>query len=143
MSRRHSGFYSALRATERVARQVAAAQRRGAAMHRRQAAAAARAVREADREKRRLQALQRVAHLGNRQAEVDALNRDLSDQVSELASLLASGLAHAGPLDFELLKHEPDTTQFDPGKLGIAEPAPSVDKYLPPPLEGLHTLLPW
>ncbi len=34
-------------------------------------------------------------------------------------------------------------TAFQPGKLAIAERAPSVDTYVPAALDGLHRLLPW
>ena len=114
-----------------------------AAAQRRAAAAAARATREAERERRRLAALERKHHLEDRQAEVDSLNNDLAEQVHELGTLLASGLDAAAPLDFGSLKREPDQTPFQPGKLAVPEPAPAVDKYLPAPLEGLASLLPW
>src|SRR5262245_48443885 len=117
MSRRHSGLYTALRAGERVARQVAAAQRR-------QAAATARAQREAVRAALLQRAMERQRHVGNRQAQVEQLNRDLADQLEELGGLLSSGLASAQPLSFDDLKHEPDKTPFDPGKLGQSVPAP-------------------
>jgi restriction system protein len=114
-----------------------------AAAQRRAAAAAVRAKREAEREQRRLAALERKHHLEDRQAEVDGLNNDLAEQVHELGTLLHSGLDAAAPLDFGSLKRAPDQTPFQPGKLAVPEPAPTVDKYLPVPLEGLASLLPW
>jgi restriction system protein len=113
------------------------------AEQRRRAAAVARATREAEREKRRLQASHRQQHLGSRQTQTDALNADLAEQIEEFKTLLASGLASAVPLDFDSLKHSTDSSPFQPGKLGVVEPPPSIDKYLPAPLHGLHAVLPW
>lgn len=75
--------------------------------------------------------------------QVDSLNTDLADQIEELTSLLSAGLAAARVLDFATLKREPEMTPLVAGRLGIAEPAPTADKYLPASLEGLHQFLPW
>jgi hypothetical protein len=40
------------------------------------------------------------------------------------------------------LKRKPDDAQFQPGKLGVRERPPALDRYVPPPLTGLLRFLP-
>ena len=136
MSRRRGFLYAVIKASEAAARQHAVAERR-------QAAETSRAAREREREVRRLAAFDRAQHVVHGERQVNSLNTDLAEQIEELSTLLSAGLVAVTPLDFATLKREPDTPPFQPGKLGIAERPPSVDNYLPPPLAGLHALLPW
>lgn len=124
-------------------RRLAAAIRPYAPTERRQAAAAARAVREREREDRRRATLDRSHRVLQGERQVKSLNADIAGQIEELTTLLPAGLAAAEPLDFATLKHEPDTSAFDPGTLRVEEPEPTADKYLPAPLGILHGLIPW
>src|SRR5262249_26750508 len=134
---RHRNFLSqAIRVSGAVARQHAAAVRR-------EQVASARAQRERERELRRRALADRQSYLANRASEAETLNEDLIEQVDELRTLLTTALRDAKPLNFGLLKWQPDETPFDAGRLATVEPPPTADKYVPPALVGLSRLLPW
>src|SRR5437773_2556227 len=97
---------------------------------RRQVAASARAAREHEREARARRPLDRLQYVRHEQ-QVESLNADVAEQIGQLSTLLAAGLAAAKPLDFVTLKHEPDTRPFAPGKSRVKESEPTADKYLP------------
>ena len=136
MAARRSFLSTAIRVGEAVARQHAAAQRR-------QGAAEARATRESAREQLRR------AFDSKRQLQLDAtrqveqLNSAVSAQIDALTSLLASGINATGPLDFERLKFADPEPPFECHVPPATEPAPVLDTYLPPPLQGLLAVLPW
>jgi restriction system protein len=135
MSRRHGFVYAALKASQAAARHNAAAARR-------RATAVARAERDAARAAKQATTLSRQNHLQQRAEEVESLNEDLEQQVEELTTLLSTGLAAAEPLNFGTLKRQPGMNPFTPGKLAQKVPEPTLDRYMPPPLTGLHKLLP-
>ena len=137
MARRH-GFLSAVLKANRVAQR-----------QRRDAATAARAVRERARQVRQTAVLNKQLqceaereHVRQQEQEFEDLNSDLDQQVEELNALLAAGLGAAGPVDFGALKREPENPPFQPGHLAVHEPAPSLDRYTPPPMTGLRRFLP-
>jgi restriction system protein len=88
---------------------------------RQQAALTKQQQREAERE-----------YIRQQEEEVERLNFDVEQQMSELDSLLSKGLSAAGPLDFQILKQRPEIPPFQPGKLAEIEPAPSLKDYVPP-----------
>src|SRR5712691_86631 len=142
MSRRHGFLYAALKASQAAQRQLDATQRR-------QAAALARAERDRARQSRHAVALNKQLqretereHVRQQEEEVESLNSDLEERVQDLTELLAVGLSSAGALDFDTLKRTPEEPPFQPGKLAVREPGPSVDRYTPPPLTGLYKFLP-
>jgi restriction system protein len=136
MARRSGFLHAVVKASEAAARQHAVAQRQ-------QAVAAARLTRERARQGRQQLALEHGAYVLHQAGQADTLNADLAEQIDELTTLLSSVAATTDAFDFATLKHEPDTTQFNPGKLAIPESSPPAVNYLVPNLEGVHALLPW
>lgn len=120
----------------------AAAARQQGVNARRQAVATARALRESEREARRKAVGDRRSYMQGRAGEAEALNAVLNQQLEDLNTVLAVGLAEAGRLELDSLKRLPDNKSFAPGKLAQPEPAPRPEAYQVAPLQGLHRILP-
>ncbi len=71
------------------------------------------------------------AYADQRAAEVDAMNEELQESVEELDSILRDTLGVDDYLDFDDLKDELKLPPFAPGNLGIAEPIPRDEDFLP------------
>jgi restriction system protein len=111
--------------------------------------AVAAAVREADRARKSLERAQswdqkerKRLYAEARQAEVNAMNAELTAAVEELETLLRTTLDVDDYLDFEALKVEPDVPRFQPGELGVSEPPPALDAFMPDPRSGLGKFMP-
>ncbi len=72
-----------------------------------------------------------------RQAQVEARNEELAEEVKELDNLLGDSLKSDPFIDLEGLKAPPDLPAWNPGPLANAEPQPQRPAPPPPP-SGLH-----
>ncbi len=78
----------------------------------------------------------------SRIAQVALQNEQLEQIINQLSNLLNEALLVSSVIRFETLKQNPQIPPFNPGKLGIAEPPPTLQTYLPPELSGMQKLLP-
>jgi restriction system protein len=135
MSRRQGFLNALIKASHAAAQRQAVAQRR-------QVVAVARAQREAARNAKQQDALNRLHHHQGRSDQADSLNADIEEQIAELTTLLSAGLSAARTLDFGSLRKRPETRPFKPGQLAEPEPAPMVERYAPIAPTGIYKLLP-
>ncbi len=142
MSRRRGFLYHAIKASQAAGRQHEIALRRQAAAVTRDARERARQVRQAAAQTKEQQREDQREHVRQQEGDASTLNDELDQQVRELGTLLSDGLTTACPLDFESLKHQPETPPFQPGVLATIVPEPTLDKYVPPPLRGFRRLMP-
>jgi restriction system protein len=77
-----------------------------------------------------------------RLAEVSLQNEQLEQQVHQLSSLLTDALAIDTFIDFGTMRQTPQIPLFNPGPLGMVEPPPTLQMYLPPALSTLQKMLP-
>ena len=96
-----------------------------------------------ERQEREKAQAARAHSIWSGEQQADRLNASLAEKMTDLASILADGINDAGPLDFDSLKEEVQSVPFKPGALAQPEPAPAVEKYRPPALQGVNNLLPW
>lgn len=99
----------------------------------RQAREAARLAARAEKESKRLYAAARVA-------EVERLNRELSDEVESLEGILSATLSVDDYIDLDALKQAADLPPFDPGPLGV--PEPPVERQPPQEPRGAGAMFP-
>jgi len=139
MARRRSSFAYRLAQQQRAREQQARAQQRTQMAALREAERAQKAYERAqaleEKERKRL-------YLEARTAEVEALNAELQARNDALESLLASALAIDDYVDIATLKVQPEFPPFQPGMLDVAEPAPVIETFMPPPLSGMAKLVP-
>jgi restriction system protein len=142
MSRR-GGFLNA------VLRAAAAADRQRIAEQRRQATALARAERDRIRNEKLLglgiRLREREAqrdHIRDQEQDTEFQNAEVQQRIEALSTLLSHALSSPGVFDFGGLKRKPEVRTFVPGQLGVPEPPPQPDPFLPPPLTGLRRLIP-
>ncbi len=128
-------FIHVQRANQRLALQE---QRRQKALVRE----AERAQRAAERARAANEKEQARLYVESRLAEVESKNEDLRDAVSQLESLLDEALRTDSLLDFEKMKEPLVIPKFDSGPLGIPEPVPILESYLPRPLTTVGRLIP-
>lgn len=107
------------------------------------------ATRSAERARQSLERAQaweekerKKAYVDSRQAEVEAMNKDLADEGEALERLLRQTLDVDDYLDFGTLNVEPELPPFQPGVLDTPERAPDVDAFMPEPLTGMGKLVP-
>ena len=77
-----------------------------------------------------------------RAADVEQRNEWLAAVESSLEKLLATALATDTFVDLEGLKEDPAIPPFQPGPLAVAESAPRMESYLPPPRSATARLVP-
>jgi len=94
-----------------------------------------RAVASDEKERQRL-------YLASRQALVDLRNEDLQRSIDDLGAILAVTLDVDDYFDLEQLQEPHTFPPFDPGRLGLAEPAPALDAFLPAAPTGVTRFLP-
>lgn len=94
-----------------------------------------RAVASDEKERQRL-------YLASRQALVDLHNEELQRSIDDLGAILAATLDVDDYFDLEQLKEPHTFPPFDPGHLGLAEPAPALDAFLPAAPTGVTRFLP-
>ncbi|MGP0053271.1 MAG: hypothetical protein ACLPZR_31135 [Solirubrobacteraceae bacterium] len=73
---------------------------------------------------------------------MNALNEALAARNEALEGLLRAALEVDDVLDIQSLKAAPEIPPFQPGALGIAEPAPDKDSFLPVPPSGVAKFMP-
>jgi restriction system protein len=80
-------------------------------------------------------------YVESRIADVALQNTDLEDEIAQLNDLLADALSVDDYFDLDTLKQSPQLPYFDPGHLGVPEPQPKLETYLPIDL-GMRRFLP-
>lgn len=83
----------------------------------------------------------KAALLARSQAEAEALNEELQEQLSSLEHALVEGIAES-PFSFATMKVHIDMPKFDPGELANGEATPSSDAFMPHEPRGLAALIP-
>ncbi|MBV9867173.1 MAG: restriction endonuclease [Abitibacteriaceae bacterium] len=137
---RHRGFLGTLTQIQREVERQAKAQQRA---QQQEIRAQERARRDYQRAQLADQKEQARFYTESRIHEVSELNQDLEEAIQGLKELLAAALNTDSYLDLENLKTKPTLEPFNPGALALAEKAPTLVSYLPPPLSGINQLLPW
>jgi len=134
---RRSSFASGYAQRQREAARAQAAQVRAQAAARREAeraqAAYARAQFAEEKERKRLYVESRAAH-------VAAMNADLEAMIEALQGLLAASLKAGDLVSFSSLKQPALRPPWQHADLQRAEPAPTRDAFMPPPLTGMAKL---
>lgn len=136
---RRSGFAHAMAQSQREAEKRRKAQLREQTQRARELERAQKAYEKAqalaEKEQARL-------YIESRIAEVELMNEQLAEQVSQLENLLNATLSVDDYFDLDGLKKEPTIAPFDAGPAGIAESPPDLAAYQPPSLSGLQKLVP-
>src|SRR5258708_2931764 len=140
---RRSGLLHGLVRAQREAERKRVAQMRMQARFQTQAAKAAERARK-DYERAQLADQKERARLytESRIAQVNLQNEQLDQLIARLATLLKEALSVDTFIDIQTLKQAPEHPIFNPGQLGVAEPAPVPQMFLPPDLTGFQKLLP-
>jgi restriction system protein len=94
-----------------------------------------RALAAEEKERKRL-------YLEARAAEVDAMNEQLDAFIASIENLLAATLDVDDFLDFDALKEKPEPLPFVPGALATPEPAPRIERFMPPEPSGVGRFMP-
>src|SRR6266849_2484443 len=94
------------------------------------------AQREAERKERaRLYTESRIA-------QVNLQNEQLNQNITQLGNILTDALSIDSFINLQTLKQDPERPVFNPGQLGVAEPPPVPQMYMPPDLTGIQKLIP-
>jgi restriction system protein len=140
---RRSGFLHALAQAQREAERKRTAQLRNLAQLQTQAAKAAeKARKEYERAQLTDQKERARLYTESRIAQVNLQNEQLDQAIARLSNILRETLAVDSFIDLQTLKQAPEYPVFNPGQLGVAEPPPVLQMYLPPELTGIQKLLP-
>jgi restriction system protein len=134
---RRRGFAATLAQIQREAIRAQQAQLRAQAQAQRNAE---RARREYERAAAADERERKGLYFEARAAKVEAMNERLEQDVGELQHLLLSTLEVDDYLDFESLKRRATIEEFDPGPLGVPEPAPELEAFLPTEPTGMRRL---
>ncbi len=140
---RRSGLLHALVQAQREAERMHIAQMRKQAQLQTQAERAAEKARK-DYERAQLADQKERARLytDSRIAQVDLQNEQLDQIIIRLSNILREALAVNSFIDLQSLKQVPEYPVFNPGQLGVAEPPPVPQMYMPPNLTGIQKLIP-
>jgi len=84
----------------------------------------------------------KAEYLRERESDVDDLNTDLDDQLTNLRTVLVQSLDAPPMTGFEGLKVSPSVSVFDPGPLGVPIVAPDRARYEIAPLTSMQALVP-
>jgi restriction system protein len=137
MARRSSFAQRAAQRQRELERQSRARQRAQTA-----AARAAERTRKAyDRAQAFEEKERRRLYLEARAAEADEHNEWLAAVDAALEDLLGAAVARDAYVDLESLKEEPRIPPFHAGALAVAEPAPLIENFVPPPPSGIGKLV--
>src|SRR5260221_10645999 len=136
---RRSGLFHALIQAERAAERSHMAQMR-------EQAQAARAAEKARKDyERALQADQKERarlYSESRIAQVNLQNDQLDQIIARLSNILIEALSVESFIELQTLKQVPEYPVFNPGQLGVAEPPPVPQMYLPPELTRIQKFMP-
>lgn len=78
----------------------------------------------------------------SRIAQVNLQNEQLNQDITRLCNFLTDALSIDSFINLQTLKQVPERPVFDPGQLGVAEPPPVPQMYIPPDLSGIQKLIP-
>jgi len=140
---RRSGILHTLVQAQREAERRRATQLRQQAQLQTQAAKTAEKARK-DYE-RALQADQKERarlYTESRIAQVNLQNEQLNQNITRLGNILTDALSIDSFINLQTLKQVPERPVFNPGQLGVAEPPPVPQMYMPPDLPGIQKLIP-
>src|SRR5215475_1863012 len=99
-----------------------------------------RLARERRQRERDQERIRQQEHLASRHQEAEEQTAAVEERMKALGEVLTSVLPQR-PLTFERLLSTPRVSDFDPGPLGLALPAPDWDDFAPVPAAGLGRLL--
>src|SRR5712692_3444823 len=74
----------------------------------------------------------------SRIAQVNLQNEQLDQIIARLSNILIEALSVDSFIDLQTLKQVPEYPVFNPGQLGVAEPPPVPQMYLPPELTRIQ-----
>src|SRR5262249_5297259 len=83
---------------------------------------------------------QREQYIAARKAEAEQRTAVLEQRVSQLQTILTTGLRHVARIDFAALKRSPSLSPFNPGALEVGQPQPTWERFAPPPPGALNRL---
>jgi restriction system protein len=142
MSRR-SGIVRALVKAQHDAERRRAAQSRQQVQFQTQAAKAAeKARKDYERAQQADQKKRARLYAESRNAQVNLQNEQLNQDITRLCNILTDALSIDSFINLQTLKQVPERPVFDPGQLGVAEPPPVPQMYIPPDLTGIQKLIP-
>jgi len=78
----------------------------------------------------------------SRIAQVNLQNEQLDQISAHLSNILIEALSVDSFIDLQTLKQVPEYPVFNPGQLGVAEPPPVPQMYLPPELTRIQKFMP-
>ncbi len=78
----------------------------------------------------------------SRIAQVNLQNEQLNQNITQLGNILTDALSIDSFINLQTLKQDPERPVFNPGQLGVAEPPPVPQMYMPPDLTGIQKLIP-
>lgn len=142
MSRR-SGIFYAMAKAQRDAERRQAAQMRIKIQTQTQAAKAAAQAQRAYLNAQKADQKERTRlYTESRIAEVALQNEQLDSDVAQMEHLLVESLPVDNFVNLGALKQPPNFPPFNPGPLAVAEPAPIIQRYLPPDLQSYQKFIP-
>src|SRR5574337_660036 len=136
---RRKGLLHAIAQAQREAERQRSAEARAQT---RAAKAAEKAQREYQKARLADQKYRAKLYEDSRIAQVNLLNERLDRDIHRLNNILSEAFSVDSFFDFKKLKKVPRIPEFNPGQLGIPEPPPLLQTYLPPDLSGIQKLLP-
>lgn len=81
-------------------------------------------------------------YVESRIAEVELMNEQLEERITQLQGLLKATLDVDDTFDLDSLKQQPTIVPFDAGPIGTPEKAPERSVYEPAPLSAMQKLVP-
>ncbi len=140
---RRSGIVRALVKAQYDAERRRAAQLRQQVQFQTQAAKAAeKARKDYERAQQADQKERARLYAESRNAQVNLQNEQLNQDITRLCNILTDALSIDSFINLQTLKQVPERPVFDPGQLGVEEPPPVPQMYIPPNLTGIQKLIP-
>lgn len=115
------GFFQEIQRQQRLAAQQQARQQR----------AIEREQRQAEQARKAYEKQQRTDYITGRKAQVDAYNRNLTEQIRRITSLLVSGLRQPERFDLATARVQPAEPPLDLGEFASPEPQPVWEQFAP------------
>ena len=142
MARRSGMLYTRVQAQHKAERARIAQMRQQLQLQTQVARAAEKARKEYERAQQADQKERLRLYAESRIAEVNLQNEQLDQTIIRLSNILTEALFVDSYIDLKTLKQKPEYPLFNPGQLGIAEPPPAPQMFLPLELTGFQKLLP-
>ncbi|MFC5265158.1 restriction endonuclease [Kribbella qitaiheensis] len=99
-----------------------------------------RLAREAEKADKQVAKEAAARYLQVRQAEVNALNNELTRRIKDLEGILVDSLRGSARIPFASLRQSPDLPRFEPGPLAVQKQPPSWDQFAPPPAGAVQRM---